>query len=99
MLPTELLARDDVRSALHRHDFGTVFRLVRKWDGISFSRIAAACDIKSERVGLLARGVGSVTTFEKIAQIADGLRILGHLVGLSLRPWKRSMAAGIREAA
>ena len=82
-LPRELLERADMRAALTAHDFGTVFRLARAEAGISYSKIAAECDIKPDRVGLLARGHGTVATFEKIAQIADALRIPGRLVGLA----------------
>ncbi|MET8826510.1 XRE family transcriptional regulator [Streptomyces sp. NPDC004610] len=76
-----------MQSAIQAHDFGTVFRLARA-AGISYSKIAAECDMKPERVGLLARGQGTVTTFEKIARIADALRIPGHLLGLASRDWE-----------
>jgi hypothetical protein len=87
-LPRHILAREDVRAAITRHDFGTLFTLARKWGGISYSKIAEACEIKPERVGTLARGVGSITTYEKIAQIADAFRIPGQLLGLAPRPWE-----------
>lgn len=87
-LPPHVLERTDVRAALAQHDFGTVFGLARKWGGISFSKIAEACDIKPERVGRLARGEGSITTYDKITQIADALRIPGHLLGLAPRSWE-----------
>src|SRR5438477_3011295 len=70
-IPPHVLERADMRDAVARHDFGTVFALARKWAGISYSRIAEACAIKPERVGALARGVGSITTYEKITLIAD----------------------------
>lgn len=89
-LPRTLLERADVRAALAAHDFGTVFFLARTEAGISYSRIAAECDMKPDRVGLLARGHGSVTTFEKIARIADALRIPGDLLGLAPRGWEVS---------
>ncbi|MFJ4687804.1 XRE family transcriptional regulator [Streptomyces sp. NPDC088789] len=76
-----------MRAAIKSHDFGTVFRLARE-AGVSYSKIAAECDMKPERVGLLARGQGIVTTFEKIARIADALRIPGHLLGLAPRSWE-----------
>ncbi|MFD5227406.1 XRE family transcriptional regulator [Streptomyces qaidamensis] len=87
-LPRDLLEQADMRAALAAHDFGSVFRLARTRAGISYSKIATECDIKPERVGLLARGQGAVTTFEKIAQIADALRIPGQLVGLAPRQWE-----------
>ncbi|MFJ1645404.1 XRE family transcriptional regulator [Streptomyces sp. NPDC088258] len=89
-LPGPLLARPDMQAALTAHDFGTVFRLARSDAGISYSKIAAECAIKPERVGTLARGRGSVTTFDKIVSIADALRIPGRMLGLADRPWEVS---------
>ncbi len=87
-LPSALLNRADMRAAIAAHDFGTVFLLARAEASISYSKIAAECGIKPERVGALARGDGSVTTFEKIATIADALRIPGHMLGLTPRTWE-----------
>ncbi|WP_181786493.1 tetratricopeptide repeat protein [Streptomyces phytophilus] len=87
-LPPHVLEREDVREALGRHDFGEVFRLAKKWGGISFLKISEACGIKGERVGQIARGRSKVTQFEKVAEIADGLRIPGHMLGLLPRPWE-----------
>lgn len=87
-LPRELLDQAGMSAAIAAHDFGEVFRLARSEAGISYSKIAAECDIKPERVGALARGLGSVTTFEKIAQIADALRIPGAALGLAPRKWE-----------
>jgi tetratricopeptide (TPR) repeat protein len=89
-LPRALLIRADMRAALTAHDFGTVFLLARAEAKISYSKIAAECGIKPERVGALARGEGSVTTFEKIATIADALRIPGHMLGLAPRAWEKA---------
>ncbi|MFM9446973.1 helix-turn-helix domain-containing protein [Streptomyces acidiscabies] len=87
-LPRDLLDDEDLRHALDSHDFGAVFRLARDRAGISYSKIAAECDIKPDRVGTLARGQGRITTFEKVVEIADALRIPGHLLGLAPRPWE-----------
>ncbi|MBO3743275.1 XRE family transcriptional regulator [Actinoplanes flavus] len=87
-IPAHVLDRTDVREALARHDFGRVFALVKKWAGISYSKIGEACGIKPERVGALARGVGSVTSYEKIAQISDALLIPGWMIGLAPRFWE-----------
>nr|WTB28794.1 helix-turn-helix domain-containing protein [Streptomyces sp. NBC_00830] len=81
-----------MQRALISHDFGTAFRLARERAGISYSKIAAECDIKPDRVGTLARGQGRITTFEKIVQIADALRVPGHLLGLAPRPWETDAA-------
>ncbi|MFJ4832805.1 XRE family transcriptional regulator [Streptomyces sp. NPDC088747] len=90
-LPRDLLDRSDMRAAIAAHDFGTVFRLARRDVGISYSKIATECGIKPERVGALARGEGSVTTFEKITRIADALRISGSALGLAPRAWETSV--------
>ncbi|MEU4212880.1 hypothetical protein AB0F13_23260 [Streptomyces sp. NPDC026206] len=87
-VPEHVLARADVRAALAQRDFGTFFALTRKWSGISYMRIADACDMKPERVGKLARGEGRVTSVEKMEQIADGLRVPGAVIGLAPRPWE-----------
>ncbi|MEU3918875.1 XRE family transcriptional regulator [Streptomyces sp. NPDC029004] len=89
-LPAHVLGRADVQAALKRHDFGQVFKLARQWGGISFLKIADACDIKPERVGKLARGDGAITTYEKIAYIADALGIPGHMIGMAQRPWEQA---------
>lgn len=88
VLPDHLLARDDVRAALADHDLGTVFHLARQWAGISYSKIAQACDMNPARVGHLAKGSGRITTYDKLTQIADALRIPGHHLGLTPRPWE-----------
>jgi tetratricopeptide (TPR) repeat protein len=87
-LPGHVLDRTDMREALARHDFGQVFVIARRWAGISYSRIGEACGIKPERVGTLARGNGLITSYEKIATIADALRIPGYLLGLAPRLWE-----------
>jgi len=87
-VPAHVLRRVDVQEALARRDFGSLFFLMRKWSGISYSKIALACDIKPERVGQLARGHGAITTYDKFVQICDGLRIPGHFLGLLPRPWE-----------
>lgn len=88
-LPVWLLEDPELRAAIGCHDFGSVFRLARQRAGISYSQIAAECDIKPDRVGTLARGQGRVASFDKIVTISDALRIPGLMLGLSERPWER----------
>ncbi|MFD5024149.1 XRE family transcriptional regulator [Streptomyces sp. NPDC058373] len=87
-LPRDLLSSPDMREALEAHDFGTVFRLARARGGISYSKTAAECDIKPERVGALARGNGRITSFDKVVAISDALRVPGGLLGLASRLWE-----------
>ncbi len=98
-LPRDVLNRADMQAAIAAHDFGTVFSLARKWGGISYSKIATECGIKPERVGTLARGHGSITSFDKIATIADALRIPGHMLGLAPRDWETARPASHAPAA
>src|SRR5690242_19523466 len=79
-LPQDLFMDEEIQRARTEHDFGTVFRLARERANLSYSRIASECDIKPERVGSLARGNGRITTFAKIVEIADALRIPGYMV-------------------
>ena len=92
-LSRAVLERADMRVAITAHDFGAVFRLARELAGISYSKIAAECGIKPERVGSLARGKGNVTSFEKVVCIADALRIPGCMLGLAPRPWETTAPA------
>jgi tetratricopeptide (TPR) repeat protein len=93
-LPPHVLERADMREAIATHDFGSVFALARKWAGISYSKIAEACGIKPERVGILARGEGRITSYEKIARIADAMLIPGHMLGLAPRIWESLHISG-----
>ncbi|NEA51600.1 helix-turn-helix domain-containing protein [Streptomyces sp. SID10815] len=95
-LPHSVLELPEMREALAAHDFGTVFQLARQEGGISYSKIAAECGIKPERVGALARGQGRVESYAKIAAIADALRVPGSLVGLAARPWETSGQESIK---
>ncbi|NYI96982.1 hypothetical protein HNR12_003259 [Streptomonospora nanhaiensis] len=87
-LPDDVLRRPDVEDALEKRDFGRLFFLARQWAGISYSAIAESCEIKPERVGSLARGRGTITSYAKIQQIADGMRIPGRMLGLLPRHWE-----------
>jgi tetratricopeptide (TPR) repeat protein len=89
-LPPGFLLRQDVKTALARHDFGAMFRLAHTDIPLSYAQLAQACGIKPERVGLLARGQGRITSFEKITAIADALRIPGHMIGLTPRSWENT---------
>jgi transcriptional regulator with XRE-family HTH domain len=87
-VPDEVRRREDVCDACARHDLGRLFYLVRKWGGISYSAIAECTGIKPERVGALARGEGEITSYRKLTEIADGLRLPGRMFGLAARPWE-----------
>ncbi|WP_326597738.1 helix-turn-helix domain-containing protein [Streptomyces sp. NBC_01803] len=84
----ELLKRKDLQDALIEHDFAAVFSLLKKWGGLSQNRIATACQLTPGKVSMIIKGTHQVTSYDVIARIADGLRIPGHMVGLTARPWE-----------
>ncbi|MEV7033160.1 hypothetical protein AB0N99_23435 [Streptomyces sp. NPDC093272] len=99
-LPPHVLERADVRSAIANHDFGEVFRLAEIHGNVSYAKISEAVGYKREHIGKMARqetdGVGArprITQFHKIIKVVDGLRIPGHLAGLSPRPWELEESA------
>ncbi|MGJ5896996.1 hypothetical protein DF268_15335 [Streptomyces sp. V2] len=99
-LPPHVLERADVRSAITNHDFGEVFRLAKLHGNISYAKIAKAVGYKREHIGKMARpeteGKGvrpRITQFHKILEVVDGLRIPGHLAGLTPRPWELEKSA------
>lgn len=94
-LPPHVLNRSDMQEAIAAREFGAIFFLARKWGGISYTKIADAIGHKTERIsGMAERGQGRITTFDKIVQVADALRIPGTLLGLAPRPWETS-ASGL----
>lgn len=88
LLSAELLAREDLRLALAEHDFAAVFRLVKKYGGLSQNRIASACQLTPGKVSTIISESQRVISYEVITRIADGLGIPGQLVGLAPRPWE-----------
>ncbi|GHH80469.1 hypothetical protein GCM10018781_60930 [Kitasatospora indigofera] len=95
-LPTGLLDDPVVVKALRTRNFTVVFTAL-KAAGPSYHQIAEACAMKSERVSLVARGEATVTSFEAVERIADGLGIPGGFLGLAPRPWEKSTPTGSTE--
>ncbi|MGW3950499.1 hypothetical protein ACWEKM_05950 [Streptomyces sp. NPDC004752] len=99
-LPPHVLERADVRSAIANHDFGEVFRLAKIHGNVSYAKISEAVGYKRKHIGKMARpetdGTGvrpRITQFHKVLEVVDGLRIPGHLAGLSPRPWELEQSA------
>lgn len=88
-VPRRLLSDPAFLRALRDRDFSVVLAMAHG-SGISFNKLAEACDMKAERVSKVARGEAKVSTFDTIERIVDGLRIPGDLVGLAERPWENS---------
>src|ERR687885_2354599 len=87
-LPRGLLQRPDFVAACGARDFGAVFRLVRKYGGISQVRIAAALDMTPSRVGEVIHGQRQITSLDVIERVSDRLGIPGRMLGLAVRPWE-----------
>ena len=82
-----LLGDQRLLTACAARDMGSVFRLLNT-RGLSTRRIAAAVNVTQGRLYDYMTGksrVEKLTTFE---QIADGLHIPGHLLGLARRHWE-----------
>ena len=76
-IPPEFWTRPDVTSALARQDIGELFRLLKKWTGMSQTRIGAATGLYQGRVSYIINGKYQVTSLKSLAGIADGLHMPG----------------------
>lgn len=92
LLTRDILDREDLRRALAEHDFSAAFTLIKKYGGLSQNRIASACQLTPGKVSTIISGQQQITSFEVVCRIADGLRIPGHLLGLSPRQWESRQA-------
>ncbi|WFE60607.1 hypothetical protein [Micromonospora sp. WMMD712] len=92
VFPRHLLELPQIIHALAKRDFTPVFAAA-KAAGLSYNAIAAACEMKTERVSLIARGSATVTSIDTVERIADGLHIPGGMVGLAARCWEKQAAS------
>lgn len=76
-IPPEFWTRPDVTRALARQDIGELFRLLKKWTGMSQTRIGAAAGLYQGRVSYIINGKYQVTSLRSLAGIADGLHMPG----------------------
>ena len=82
-------SRPDVTRALARRDIGELFRLLKKWAGLSQTRIGEATGQSQGRVSYIINGKYQVTTINSLTRIADGLRMPSPAraaLGLASRP-------------
>lgn len=82
-----LLDDERMLKALAGRDMGTLFALLNS-RGVSTRKLAAAVDISQGRLYDYKNGNCRVEKLSVFEQIADGLRIPGHLLGLARRPWE-----------
>ena len=72
-IPADFWARPDVAHALRQRNIGGLLRLLRKWAGLSQTRIATATGVAQGRLSEYATGKHMVTTVNVWERIADGL--------------------------
>ncbi|MEV4436123.1 hypothetical protein [Streptomyces sp. NPDC049585] len=78
--------------ACRARDFSTIFRLAKR-AGIYPSLIASRCGMTPSRAGEILKGQRDVIKMTVIEDIADGLRIPGHMLGLARREWEQEGSA------
>ncbi|MGW0901384.1 tetratricopeptide repeat protein, partial [Streptomyces goshikiensis] len=96
-LPVSLLTDSEMIDACRVRDFARVFRLVKARAGIYPSMIARQCELTPSRVGEVIAGQRQLLHMDVIERIADGLRIPGHMLGLSRRGWETPAALAVAE--
>lgn len=99
-LPVRLLTDPEMIKACRLRDFALVFRMVKKYAGIYPSMIARRCDLTPSRVGEVMAAKRKLLHMDVVERISDGLRIPGHMLGLSSRAWESppELSATDREA-
>lgn len=79
----QLYERDDVRDAIARHDFATVYRALRDEQGVSQRRIADLTGQAQSDVSDILTGRRHVHTYSVLRRIVTGLGIAPEMAGLS----------------
>ena len=95
-LPAEVLAREDFIAACADRDLGAIFRVAKKWGGVGFtaSHLARRCEMSVSRVQEYVKGK-QAQSLEVFERVADGLRIPGHMLGITRRPWEGETAPAV----
>ena len=76
---SRLLQRDDMVEALAGRDFGTAFKLLQRFQGLTQGEIAAATGLTQGRVSkLISSRRNRILHIDVIERILDGLRIPGN---------------------
>ncbi len=92
-LPDRLLRDAEMIEACRQREFARIFDLVRTRAGIFPSLIARRCDLTPSRVGEVLRKQRVIKDISVIERVADGLRIPGRMLGLTVRAWEREEQA------
>lgn len=87
-LPARLLSDTEMINACAERDFSTIFALAKARGGFYPSLIARRCDMTPSRVSEVLSGKRVIKDMSVIERVADGLRIPGHMLGLTTRDWE-----------
>src|ERR1700685_4181735 len=74
-IPADFWSRPEVTRALTRRDMGELFRLLKKWTGLSQIRIGTATGIAQGRVSQIFNDKYTVKSLASLTRIADGLNM------------------------
>ncbi|MFF4221936.1 hypothetical protein ACFYZH_03605 [Streptomyces abikoensis] len=91
--PARLLSSAEMIDACRSRDFSTIFRLAKR-AGIYPALIASRCGMTPSRAGEILKGQRQVIKMSVVEEIADGLRIPGHMLGLARREWEQEGSDG-----
>jgi len=85
----QLLAREDFHAACQERNFREVFRLMRKYDGVSQDKMSSPVDgLTQSRMSKVMTGKERITTVEVIERIAEALHIPGAYFRLAPLKWE-----------
>ncbi|MCC2279771.1 helix-turn-helix domain-containing protein [Streptomyces sp. ET3-23] len=85
--PARLLAGPEMIEACRDHDFSAIFQLARR-AGMYPALIGRRIGVTPSAATEILKGRRTVREFQLVERIADGLRIPGHMLGLSRRGWE-----------
>ena len=87
----QLLAREDFQAACRERDFGAVFRMMRKYDGVSQDKISSPVEgLSQSRMSKIMSDKERITTIDVIERIADALHIPGSYLRLAPLDWEEN---------
>ena len=93
-IPNSLIDRPEFIRACSDRDMAQVFKLARKYAGLTNNAIGRMTGLGGNRVGELINGKRyEITKISLIEDIADGLGIPGVMLGLAPRSWEQSQQA------
>ncbi|WP_414168691.1 hypothetical protein ACMATS_20875 [Streptoverticillium reticulum] len=96
--PVRLLASAEMIEACRDHDFSAIFQLAKR-AGMYPALIGRRIGVTPSAATEILKGRRTVREFQLVQRIADGLRIPGHMLGLSRRDWEPDTGEDAGQAA